>query len=97
MWLEIIAHVTPDWYLGRGYHSDHGSFSALLTPSRRSIRGSSLTKSVWLSFRRVAHTECVIIHCQLLMEARSPEDLLSAGRNISGLAVHLTLISARCH
>ena len=45
---------------------------------RRSIRGSHLTKSHWLSLRRGrTHRVChhhVPGHCQLLMEARSPEE-----------------------
>ena len=46
------------------------------TDPRRSLRGSPLTKSDWLSLRRVAHRVCHHHgsgHCQLLMEAHSSQ------------------------
>ena len=102
MWPEIIALVYLDRNLSQRYHFGHGSFSENFilahSPSdpRRCNRGSPLTKSDWALPRegrtyQVFHHH-VPFHCQLLKEARSPEDLLFAGRNIS---ITLTVIRVR--
>ena len=67
--LEIIAAVIPDRYLSQRYNFGHGSFSeslSSLTPCkpRRSVSGSPLTESDWLSLKGVTHTDSTTIMFQ---------------------------------
>ena len=90
---------SPDQYLSRRYHFGHSESSSSLTPhpilaapfvevpSPNPIGSPSGGRT-----HRVCHHH-VPGHCQLL--TRSPKDLLSDGRNISGLIINLTLLPAR--
>ena len=88
--LDVVALVSPDWYLGQRYHFGHSSAS----DPHHSIRGSPLAKSDFLSLREVAHNRVrhnhVPGHCQPLTGARSPVYLLSVA-----LITSLTFIPVR--
>ena len=70
MWLETIALVSPD----RKPQAVVPFLQRLLLRElilahsrsnlRRSVRGSLLTTSDWLSLREVAHTECATVMFQ---------------------------------
>ena len=99
MWLEIIALVSPDWYLGQRYHSGHGSFSenlSSLTPLPivavpfAEVRSPKPTGSQGDRTHRERHHH--VPGLPTMTGARSLIDLRFAGQSISGPITKPTLI-----